>query len=48
MKNSNKRYQILINLAESAIGRKETIGLLNEAAKINKKRLTYIIKLVNS
>ncbi len=48
MKNSNKRYKTLINLAESAIGRKETIGLLNEAAKINKKRLTYIIKLVNS
>ena len=37
MKNSNKRYQILINLAESAIGRKETIGLLNAAAKLMKK-----------
>ena len=48
MKNSNKRYQILINLAESAIGRKETVGLLNEAAKINKKRPTYRVKLVNS
>ena len=37
MKNSYERYQELIILAESAIGRKETIGLLNEAAKIDLK-----------
>ena len=37
MKNSYKRYQELIVLAESAIGRKDTIRLLNEAAKIDLK-----------
>ena len=34
---SYEKYLILINLSESAIGRKETLGLLNEAAKINSK-----------
>ena len=34
MKNHNKKYKHLLVLAESANGRKETIGLLHEAAKI--------------
>ena len=37
MKNSYERYQELIILAESAIGRKEMIGLLKEVAKIDLK-----------
>ena len=37
MKNSHERYKELIILAKSAIGRKDTIGLLNEAAKIDLK-----------
>tara|TARA_Y100001933_G_C18786361_1_gene474695 strand:+ start:565 stop:693 length:129 start_codon:yes stop_codon:yes gene_type:complete len=32
-----KKHEILIFLAESAIGRKETLGLLNEVAKLNSK-----------
>ena len=34
MKNYNKEYKNLLMLLESANGRKETIGLLHEAAKI--------------
>ena len=34
MKNYSKKYKHLLVLAESADGRKETIGLLHEAAKI--------------
>ena len=34
MKDYNKKYKHLLELAEYANGRKETIGLLNEAAKI--------------
>ena len=37
IKNSQERHQELIILAVSAIGRKETIGFLNEAAKIDPK-----------
>ena len=37
MKNSHERYKELIILAEFAIGRKNTIGLLNEVAKIDLK-----------
>ena len=33
---SNKKYRDLIALAKSATGRRETIDLLYEAAKINK------------
>ena len=34
MKNYIKKYKHLLVLADSASGRKETIGLLHEAAKI--------------
>jgi len=34
MKNYSKKYKHLLLLLESANGRKETIGLLHEAAKI--------------
>ena len=34
MKNYNKRHKYLLELLESANGRKETIGLLHEVAKI--------------
>ena len=37
MKNYHKRYKCLQVLLESANGRKETIGLLHEAAKIYPK-----------
>ena len=40
MKNYSKKYKHLLLLALSANGRKETIGLLNEAAKIY-SRLNY-------
>ena len=47
MKNSHERYKELIILAESAIGRKETIGLLHEAAKIDPKFYNNISLLLN-
>ena len=34
MKDYNKKYKYLLALLKSANGRKETIGLLHEAAKI--------------
>ena len=34
MKNHNKKYKHLLELLEYANGRKETVGLLHEAAKI--------------
>tara|TARA_Y100000589_G_C26982911_1_gene559332 strand:+ start:566 stop:697 length:132 start_codon:yes stop_codon:yes gene_type:complete len=37
MKNYSEKYNHLLVLANSANGRKETIGLLNEAAKIYSK-----------
>ncbi len=37
MENYYKKYQALIILAEFAFGRKETLGFLNEAEKINSK-----------
>ena len=40
MKDYNKKYKNLLELLENANGRKETIGLLHEAAKIY-SRLNY-------
>ena len=37
MKDYNRRYKYLQQLLESANGRKETIGLLHQAAKIYSK-----------
>ena len=37
MKDYHKKYKCLQELLESANGRKETIGLLHEAAKIYSK-----------
>ena len=37
MKNYSKKHKNLLMLLETANGRKETIGLLHEAAKINSK-----------
>ena len=37
MKDYHKRYKFLQELLESANGRKETIGLLHQAAKIYSK-----------
>ena len=37
MKNYKKKYKYLQELLESANGRKETIGLLHQAAKIYSK-----------
>ena len=37
MKNYSKEYKQILVLLESANGRKETIGLLHEAAKIHSK-----------
>jgi len=38
MKISNKKYKELITLAMNVNGRKETLDLLNEAARFNKNR----------
>ena len=40
MKNYKKKYKHLLELLKYANGRKETVGLLNEAAKIY-SRLNY-------
>jgi len=34
MKDYNEKYKYLLELLESANGRKETVGLLHDAAKI--------------
>ena len=47
IKTSHERHQELIILAESAIGRKETIGFLHEAAKIDPKFYNNISLLLN-
>ena len=37
MRYYNKKYKHLLKLLEYAIGRKETVGLLHEAAKIHSR-----------
>ena len=41
MKKLNKRYAELIEQAQQATGRKETVGLLNKAAKLKTKFDNY-------